>query len=277
MRKTLLFAFTLFVLTAVAAELEQFENKLPPPYATPSADNPPDVIARPAGAQLHVPQGFQVEEYAAGFDQPRFMLEGSNGEILLTDSAAGSVYVLVDKNKSYKNPERKKVLTGLDRPYGLALWNNYLYVGERTSIKRYKYDSHAFTASSGQEIASLKGFTADHWTRSLLFDTKGEKLYVGIGSGANVEVGENPMRAAINRLIRMGLGTRYSPPGHAIPSESTGILERRHCGRRCRSAMSLAITWSPTSSLISNKEGSTVGLTPMLDRIRNRACRRVPI
>jgi len=35
------------------------------------------------------------------------------------------------------------MLDGLDRPYGLAIWKDYLYVGERTSIKRYKYDPKA--------------------------------------------------------------------------------------------------------------------------------------
>jgi glucose/arabinose dehydrogenase len=134
------------------------------------------------------------------------MYTAPGGEIILSDSSAGSVYVLTDKNKSYKNPERKKILDGLDRPYGLAIWKDYLYVGERTSIKRYKYDPKAMTAAAGQEIISLKDFIPGHWTRSLLFDSKGEKLYVGIGSGSNVDTGEDPMRAAINRYNPDGTG-----------------------------------------------------------------------
>src|SRR5258708_474821 len=185
---------------SLSAQVQQQEAKLPAPFATPSADNGPRVVARPDGAQLQVPHGFEIEEYATGFQTPRFMLTGPSGEIILSDSSAGTVYVLVDKNKSYKNPERKKILEGLTRPYGLAIWKDYLYVGEQTSIKRYKYDSKAMTAGPGQEIASLKEFTQSHWTRSLLFDRKGEKLYVGIGSGSNVETGGAPMRARINRF-----------------------------------------------------------------------------
>ena len=40
---------------------------LPPPDASRSASNFPTVVSRPAGAQLHVPAGFKIEEYAAGF------------------------------------------------------------------------------------------------------------------------------------------------------------------------------------------------------------------
>jgi len=201
----------------LSAQVQQQEAKLPAPFATPSADNGPRVVARPDGAQLQVPHGFEIEEYATGFQTPRFMLTGPSGEIIMSDSSAGTVYVLVDKNKSYKNPERKKILEGLTRPYGLAIWKDYLYVGEQTSIKRYKYDSKNMTAGPGQEIASLKEFTPSHWTRSLLFDRKGEKLYVGIGSGSNVNTGENPMRAAINRFNPDGSGHEIFAAGTRNP------------------------------------------------------------
>jgi glucose/arabinose dehydrogenase len=212
---------SLFVLPALAggllAQVQQFESKLPAPFTTPSSDNRPRVVSQPNGAHLQVPQGFTIEEYASDFDTPRYMYTAPGGEIILSDSSAGSVYVLTDKNKSNKNPERKKILDGLDRPYGLAIWKDYLYVGERTSIKRYKYDPKAMTATAGQEIISLKDFVPGHWTRSLLFDSKGEKLYVGIGSGSNVDTGEDPLRAAINRYNPDGSGHEIYASGTRNP------------------------------------------------------------
>jgi glucose/arabinose dehydrogenase len=212
---------SLFVLPALAggllAQVQQFESKLPAPFTTPSSDNRPRVVSQPNGAHLQVPQGFTIEEYASDFDTPRYMYTAPGGEIILSDSSAGSVYVLTDKNKSNKNPERKKILDGLDRPYGLAIWKDYLYVGERTSIKRYKYDPKAMTATAGQEIISLKDFIPGHWTRSLLFDSKGEKLYVGIGSGSNVDTGEDPLRAAINRYNPDGSGHEIYASGTRNP------------------------------------------------------------
>ena len=211
--------YTLSLFAAVAAfgQVQQQEAKLPAPYATPTVTNPPKVVGRPSDAQLKVPQGFEIEEYATDFNTPRFMYTGPSGEILVSDSSAGTVYVLVDKNKSYKNPERKQLLTGLDRPYGLAIWKDYLYVGEPTSVKRYKYDSKNLTAGPGEQIASLKDFKQGHWTRSLLFDAKGEKLYVGVGSGSNVNTGEDPMRAAINRFNPDGSGHEIFASGTRNP------------------------------------------------------------
>jgi len=202
---------------ALFAQVQQQEAKLPAPFATPSSNNRPKVITRPEDAKLQVPHGFEIEEYATGFNTPRFMLTGPNNEILLSDSSAGTVYVLVDKDKKYKDPERKAILTGLDRPYGLALWKDYLYVGEPTSIKRYKYDAKNMTGGVGEQVISLKDFSGGHWTRSLLFDRKGEKLYVGVGSGSNVNTGEDPMRAAINRFNPDGSGHEIYASGTRNP------------------------------------------------------------
>jgi glucose/arabinose dehydrogenase len=195
--------------------------KLAPPYATPSANNGPHVIPQPAGAQLHVPAGFSVSVYAENFEVPRYMLLGPSGELLLSDAADapnGTVYLMpLNKSDGYKAGERKKLITGLHRPYGLALWHEYLYVGEPESIKRYKYDSKAMTAGPGEEVVSLKGFAHGHWTRGLLFDHAGEKLYVGVGSGSNVSPGEDPLRAAINRYNPDGSGHETYAAGTRNP------------------------------------------------------------
>ena len=178
------------------------EVKLPPPFATPSANNRPKVIPRPDGAQLRVPAGFDVDVWAEGFNVPRFMTLGPGNEILLSDSGRdgeGIVYV-------FEGKERKKLIGGLDRPFGLAFWHEYLYVAETTSVKRYKYDAKAHTAGPGQEVVSLKGFDKGHWTRTVLFDREGKKMYVTVGSGSNVDPGDDPRRAAINRYKPDGSG-----------------------------------------------------------------------
>src|ERR1051326_4405562 len=128
---------------AAAGAFWAVEARLPPPFATPSANNRPKVIARPDGAQLRVPAGFNVDVFAEGFEVPRFMTMGPRKELLVSDAArdgSGAVYVLEGK-------ERKKIITGLDRPFGLAFWHEYLYVGEPQSIKRYKY--HAGNRAAG--------------------------------------------------------------------------------------------------------------------------------
>jgi glucose/arabinose dehydrogenase len=186
-------------------------SSLPAPYATPSSNNRPHVVPQPADSKVVVPKGFSVDVWADGFKVPRFMLQGEHGEILLSDSG-GSVYVFPNGDPK----QRKEILSGLSRPYGLALWHEYLYVGEVTSVKRYKYNPSTFAATDGKEIFSLAGCDQGHWTRSLLFDRKGEKLYVGVGSQGNIEVG-NPNRAAINRMNPDGSGHELFASGTRNP------------------------------------------------------------
>ncbi len=174
---------------------QQKAANLPPPFATKSVNNGPKVIPEPNAAKLDVPQGFHIEKWAEGFEKPRAMMLGPSNEIILADSGGrgpGSIYVLEGKS-------RKKILSGLKQPYGLEMWNGYLYVGENDSVKRYRYDSKAMTAGPGEEVVSLAGQGTHHWTRSLLFDRNHEWLYVGVGSGSNNDIGEDPRRAAINR------------------------------------------------------------------------------
>jgi glucose/arabinose dehydrogenase len=194
------------------------QKVLPAPFATPSVNNRPQVIPPPPDAKLSTPAGFQVEILQEGFKQPRFMLLGPSNEVLLVDTARGNgrdsngvVYLLNGK-------ERKPILQNLNSPYGLAIQNGYLYVGEPESIKRYKYDTKTQTVSGpGQEIVSLKGLGTGHWTRSLLFSRDGKKLFVGHGSGSNVNAGEDPHRAAISSYNPDGTGWEIYASGTRNP------------------------------------------------------------
>ena len=201
-------------LLAASASFYAQQKTLPAPFATPSANNRPRTIPQPEGAKLTVPPGFQVDIWQEGFKQPRFMLLGPSQEILLADSGVngpnGAIYVLQGKT-------RKAIIQGLTRPYGLAIQDGYLYVGEPESIKRYKYDAKAMTAGTGEEIVSLAGFGGGHWTRSLLFTPDGKRFCVGTGSGSNVSPGEDPRRAAINCYNPDGSGHEIYASGTRNP------------------------------------------------------------
>jgi glucose/arabinose dehydrogenase len=202
------------LLIPVAAMAWQADFKLPAPFATPSVRNNSKVVPRPEGARLTVPAGFTVEEYLSDFKRVRTMLAGPHQEMLVADAApngAGAVYL-------FQGKDRRTLIDKLDRPFGLAFWKDYLYVGEPTSIKRYRYDAKAMTVGAGEEVISLKGFGTGHNTRALLFDRKGEKLYVAIGSGSNVNAGEDPMRAAINRFNPDGTGHEIFASGTRNPT-----------------------------------------------------------
>jgi glucose/arabinose dehydrogenase len=178
--------------------------ELPAPHATPSAVNPPELIPRPAGADLRLPRGFKIDLYAEGFRRPRYMVLGPSGEVLLSDSEDapdGAVYVL-------ENGNRKRLLSGLDRPFGLAFWKNYLYVAEATSLRRYPYDAKSRTAGAGQEIVPLAYTGAGHWTRTVLFSPDGTKIsFQCIAGRAAHPGGDQPLQPGRQRPrdLRFGL------------------------------------------------------------------------
>ncbi len=192
------------------------ENKkpqLPAPYATPSATNPPKVVPQPDGRQLTVPAGFTITEYAAGFAKPRIMLQLPSGAVLVADSVAkGSVIALTNNGK-----DRKPLITGLARPFGLALHEDYLYVSEDEAIKRYKLDAKNLSVGPGEEVVSLKGYTKGHWSRSIAFEPKTGKMYVSVGSGSNVDTGDPANRAAINVYNADGSGHEIFASGLRNP------------------------------------------------------------
>jgi glucose/arabinose dehydrogenase len=216
-RKVWMFRLTVGLLAAAWVTYgSQVKNpKLPEPFHTPSASNRPQVISRPDGAQLRLPQGFSIDVYAEGFERSRFMVQGAGGEILISDSTdSGAVFRLLDNNKDFKADEKVKLIEGLDRPYGLAFWKDFLYVAETTSLKRYNYDTKQMKVKGqGEELVSLKDFGKGHWTRTILFDAKGEKMYLSVGSGSNVDAGEDPMRATILRFNPDGSGKEFFATG----------------------------------------------------------------
>ena len=107
------------------------------------------------------------------------MLQTSGGAVLVTDAVpnGGVIAILADKSK-------KELLNGLDRPFGMAVWKEYLYVSEAESIKRYKFNGKTLEIGAGEEVVSLKGYNKAHWTRSIQFDKTGQKMYISIGSGS---------------------------------------------------------------------------------------------
>ncbi|MFN7924380.1 MAG: PQQ-dependent sugar dehydrogenase [Bryobacteraceae bacterium] len=190
--------------------LAQNAPKLPAPYHTPSAANPPKVVEQ-GDRQLHLPAGFSAEVYAEGFQKPRYMLQLPGGTVLVTDSVAkGGVFALTGKDK-------KQLLTGLDRPFGMAVAKGFLYVAEAEGVKRYKLDAKKLELGAGEEVVSLKGYGKGHWTRSLAVDEKAGKLYVSVGSASNIDAGDPKNRAAINAYNLDGSGHQILAGGLRNP------------------------------------------------------------
>ena len=62
---------------------------LPKPFATDSAENGAELVARPENAWPVAPAGFKVELFAAGLENPRLLRTAPNGDIFLAESEPG--------------------------------------------------------------------------------------------------------------------------------------------------------------------------------------------
>lgn len=171
---------------------------LPPPNEGNSARNSPREVSRPTGAQLHVPAGFKIEQYAAGLRDPRVLLTAPNGDIFVTESRANQIRVLRDRDGDGK-PESNELFTEdkLKKPFGIAFYPpgpdpQYLYVANTDGVIRFPYHNGDLKARGpaeelGAHLSSgglLRG--GGHWTRDLAFSPDGKKMYVSIGSLSNV-------------------------------------------------------------------------------------------
>jgi glucose/arabinose dehydrogenase len=185
-------------------------DRLPRPFATPSAGNPPRVIARPKDAALTAPPGFTVALWAQGFEDPRNLALAPNGDVFLADTAAGKIHVLRDK-------QRFVFASGLNGPFGLAFRGGQLYVGDTDAVVRFDYKSGQAVAS-GRPVRVVPLPAGGHATRNVIFNAAATKMYVAIGSRSNVEdETDDPLRAAITEYNADGSGKRTFASGLRNP------------------------------------------------------------
>ena len=206
-------------------ELRHYDIKLgdlPKAEVARGPQNFPTVIReQPANASLTLPRGFSISAFAeAELQQPRWLALAPNGDVFVSESQRGRITILRDTNKDGKADERFVFASELPRPFGLAFWNGYLYVGTTPAVVRYKYKAGQTKAEGEPEkIASLPATAGyrEHWTRNLVFSPDNRKLYVSVGSASNVDVEPDPMRASISEYNPDGSGHRIYAAGTRNP------------------------------------------------------------
>jgi glucose/arabinose dehydrogenase len=217
----------------------------------------------PPGMGPKAPAGVQVTAFASGLQHPRWLYALPNGDVLVAETAApprpedgkgirgavqkkmmekaGSVVpsanritLLRDANGDGIAEQKTDFLTGLNSPFGMALIGNDLYVANTDAIVKFAYVSGATSITTpGTKLTDLPGGELNHhWTKNIIANKAGTKLYATVGSNSNVA--ENGMeveegRAAIwevdvatgqKRLFASGI---RNPNGMAWVPE-TGVL-----------------------------------------------------
>lgn len=199
---------------------------LPPPYATESKTNSSKVIGWPAEKTPIAPEGFIVTKFADGFDNPRWTYIAPNNDIFVVESGTrtskNQIVLFRDKDKDGKFETREVFLKDLNRPFGMLVLNDYFYVANTDGLYRYPYKNNSLKLDTkGTKILELPaGGYNNHWTRNIISNPEGTKIYVSVGSGSNV--GENGMdkevrRAAILEINPDGTGEKIYAAGIRNP------------------------------------------------------------
>lgn len=164
---------------------------LPQPFATNSARNGADLVARPEGVWPVAPAGFKVELYAAGLDNPRWMRTAPNGDIFLAEMQPGRIRVFRGVTSDGKPEQMGVFAQGLNHPYGIAFYPpgpdpQWIYIGSETEVVRFPYHNGDLKANGRpQHIADLPA--GGHSTRAIEFSPDGRRLFVAVGSESNAD------------------------------------------------------------------------------------------
>jgi glucose/arabinose dehydrogenase/beta-lactamase superfamily II metal-dependent hydrolase len=171
---------------------------LPAPRATRGVNNPPTMVARPAGALPKTMPGYAVSEYASGLDNPRLIRTAPNGDVFVAESDPDRVRVIRGRGADGRAQTVSTFAMGLNRPFGIAFYPlgpnpEWVYVGNTDSIVRFPYRVGDLEARGVPETI-VKGVPAGgqltgggHWSRDIAFSPDGKKMYIGVGSLTNVD------------------------------------------------------------------------------------------
>jgi glucose/arabinose dehydrogenase len=177
-----------------------------------------------------VPEGLVVTAYAKDLANPRTVHTLPNGDVLVVQSKAppgkplnrpkdfirdlimsiasggggggketNLITLLRDTNRDGQVDERSDLLTGLTSPFGVAWFENTLYVAAADAILAYPYELGQTSIDAAPTVLSpLPGGPINHhWTKDLALSPDGRFLYASVGSNSNA--GERGLEAEKGR------------------------------------------------------------------------------
>jgi glucose/arabinose dehydrogenase len=167
---------------------------LPPPRSGPVVSNRP--LSLPYQGQTpRVPEGFTATAFAVGLEHPRRLLVLPNGDVLVAESegqpskSPNTVTLLRDKDGDGRAETKTVFLRGVRQPFGLLLVGDSLYVANTNALVRLSYRAGETTITAAEtKILDLPaGGYNNHWTRNVIANADGTKLFISVGSGTNVD------------------------------------------------------------------------------------------
>ncbi len=203
----------------------------------------------PAGELPKAPEGFRVQRFAEGLVSPRWIYVLDDGSVLVAEAStkpkpartpedeakqkllqqsgsmresADRITWLRDANGDGIAEQRAVFLAGLSQPLGMAVVRDGFYVANTDAVMRYPWKPGLQSIQGkGEQILELPaGGYNNHWTRNLLANSAGTKLYVSVGSASNIAehgIAEERRRANILEINPDGSGERIYASGLRNP------------------------------------------------------------
>ena len=227
------------------------DPELPPPQTSPIPTlNAAEAVGWPANAAPVAPAGFVVTRFAGPLKHPRWLYVLPNGDVLLAESSSEvkPPKSLTDRVANWlqkrggaamESPNRIMLLRdadgdgvaetqtvfaeGLQRPTGMALVGDQLFIANDNAIVRATYaPGQTRLETPPVKVADLPGGPINHhWVKNVIASPDGAKLYVTVGSNSNIA--ENGMenetnRAAVLQMNPDGGGMRVFASGLRNPN-----------------------------------------------------------
>jgi glucose/arabinose dehydrogenase len=217
----------------------------------------------PTGATPVAAAGFAVNALVTGLDHPRWLHVLPNGDILVAETnaperpeetkklktkimaigmkkagaatpSANRITLLRDADGDGVAETRTVFLKNLNSPFGMALVRDQLYVANTDAVVRFPYKTgDTEITAPPTKVTDLPGGPLNHhWTKTLIANREGTKLYASVGSTSNV--GENGLekeegRACIHEIdlasgqkrifasgLRNAVGLAWQPQSGAL-------------------------------------------------------------
>ncbi len=112
--------------------------------------------------------------------------------------SANRITLLRDADGDGKAEVHKVFISGLTSPYGMALVGNELFIANADAVVKVPYsEGQTEITATPVKVTDLPVGINHHWTKNIVANSDGSKLYVTVGSNSNV--GENGIEAEEGR------------------------------------------------------------------------------